>query len=120
MNKLNVERIEKIKSRLEKSPDYNKGMFNSIEGMEFLWEAKPDITWLLEQVGQLKDCFDTSEKGWNESLHRIADLQEENNIMIEALEQISNHKYELNPWTVGPSTEAQIAQKVLDKIKKPK
>lgn len=35
---------------------------------------------------------------------------------IEALKEISKGKYELNPWTSGPSSEAQIAIKILQEL----
>lgn len=43
-------RLSQIKARLQKAPPYDKGMFSTLEGMEFLWSAKSDIEYLLDTL----------------------------------------------------------------------
>ena len=47
---------------------------------------------------------------------KIKILEKENKIMLKGLQEISKSQYEANPWTVVPTSDALLAQKILKEI----
>jgi hypothetical protein len=43
-------------------------------------------------------------------------LEKENKLMHEGLQEISKGRYEANPWTIVPTSDALIAKKILEEI----